>query len=215
MIKCYMSTKRPTKSKGSGALWVGELTRRKTSALFVPLPWTAALFYPAFAASNKWSWPREGGGYLVVISMSSCSDVLHLKSLWNFPCPWPLPYLPCPFSPHFFSSLFLLPWTSSLYSLGWAEARALEILNNFPWNGFSTQNWFLVFILWWFLLCCNIIIKPFQATTDGFFPSFAFKISSTSTPINHWFKGRKNENVAHRTTRDLPSSPHQLMCISC
>lgn len=174
MIKCYVSTKRPTKSKGSGALWVGELTGRKTSGLFVPLTGIAGLFYPAFAATNKWSWPREGGGNLVVTPMSSCSDVLYLKSLLNFPCPWPLPCLPCPFSLLFFSSLLLLPCTSSLYSLGWAEARALEILNNFPWKGFSTQNWFLVFILWWFLLCCNIIMKPFQAMTDGFFPPFCF-----------------------------------------
>lgn len=123
------------------------------------------------------------------------------------------PLLPCPFSLLFFSCLSH-PWTLSLYSLDWAEARGLEILNSFHWNSFSTQNQFLVFILWWFLLCCNIIIKPFHSKINGFSPPFAFEISSTSTPINHWFKGGK-KNVAHRTTWDLPSSPHQPICISC
>lgn len=176
--------KDPQSQKDSGALWVGELTGRMTPALFVPLTWTAGLFYPAFASGNKWSWPRKGGGNLVVVSISACSDVLYLKSLFSFPCPWPLP-----------SSLPILPplflWTSSLYSLGWAEATGLEMLNSFHWNSFSTQNQFLVFILWWFLLCCNTIIKPFQAKINGFSPPFAFEISSTSTPINHWFKGGK------------------------
>ena len=100
--------KDPQSQKDSGALWVGELTGRTTPALFVPLTWTAGLFYPAFAAGNKWSWPRKGGGNLVVVSISSCSDVLYLKSLFNFPCPWPLPSS-LAHSPSSFSLVFTIP----------------------------------------------------------------------------------------------------------
>lgn len=142
---------------------------RKTSAWMGSLICAFDLNYGLLLASISYKW-RESHSY-VHLSLFWC--VISKKIFVNFLCPL---FLPFTFSPSPLGIFSLLPW------LG--RDKEIGDMNCLHWNSFSTQNDFLVFILWygdsWYA-----ITAPWRLFKDWFSP-LLLKYQASSPSTNHW-----------------------------